>query len=196
MRATALALAALTLFPLAARASDPAKLLATVRKQLESADYRLSGHLVRVDANGSRLSFPITMKAHWFPGVLRVLLDFGSASKPATDSSLSAHAPTHILLEMRPGGVGTILIAHPGDKSPAALPFDQWRDGPLGEAFSYEDLLEASYFWAGQTALGETKFGARDCDLVKSTPGPADKTHYTEVKSWLDRGIGFPVYVE
>jgi hypothetical protein len=40
------------------------------------------------------------------------------------------------------------------------------------------------------------KFGARDCNVVKSTPGPAVKTHYAEVTTWLDRSIGFPVYVE
>jgi hypothetical protein len=31
---------------------------------------------------------------------------------------------------------------------------------------------------------------------VKSTPGPADKTHYAEVRTWLDHKIDFPVYVE
>jgi hypothetical protein len=42
----------------------------------------------------------------------------------------------------------------------------------------------------------ETKFGARDCDLLKSTPGPADRTHYAEIKTWLDHSIAFPVYLE
>ena len=42
----------------------------------------------------------------------------------------------------------------------------------------------------------KTKFGARDCDVVKSAPGATDKTNYVEVKSWLDHTIGFPVYVE
>jgi hypothetical protein len=184
------------LLPMAAKAADAHTVLAAPRQRIETADYRASGHLVRVDANGNRISFPITIKAHWFPGVLRVLLEFGSASKTDTDSSVSTHFPVHILLEMRPGGRNTILIAHPGDQSPAALPFDKWSDGPLGTGFSYEDFLEAQYFWADQTALNEAKFGARDCDVVKSTPGATDKTHYAEVTSWLDHGIGFPVYVE
>jgi hypothetical protein len=89
-----------------------------------------------------------------------------------------------------------IQIAHPGDASPVTLPFDKWNDGPLGAGFSYEDFLESQYFWARQTALDEAKFGARECDMVKSTPGAADKTHYAEVTSWLDHSIGFPVYVE
>jgi hypothetical protein len=109
---------------------------------------------------------------------------------------LSGHIPAHILLEMRPGGRSTILVAHPGDKAAAVLPFDKWSDGPLGNEFSYEDFLEAQYFWEGQTTLGEAKFGARDCDQLKSTPGTTDKSHYSEVKSWLDHTIGFPVYVE
>jgi hypothetical protein len=88
------------------------------------------------------------------------------------------------------------MIARPGDKEPTSLPFDKWSDGPLGAGFSYEDFLEAQYFWTGQTVLEKAKFGARDCDVVKSTPGAADKTHYVEVKSWLDHSMGFPVYVE
>ena len=66
----------------------------------------------------------------------------------------------------------------------------------LGSGFSFEDFLEAQYFWPGQAALETAKFGARTCDVVRSTPGADDKTHYAEVKMWLDRGIGFPVYVE
>jgi hypothetical protein len=170
--------------------------LAAPRSRIESADYRASGHLVHVQANGIRISFPITIKAHWFPGVLRVLLELGTASKTGADASVSAHAPVHILLEMRLGGKNTILIAHPGDQSPASLPFEKWSDGLLGPGFSYEDFLEAQYFWAEQKVSENMKFGARDCNVVKSTPGPAVKTHYAEVTTWLDRSIGFPVYVE
>jgi hypothetical protein len=122
--------------------------------------------------------------------MLRVLLEVA----PPQNSSPGARA--HILLEMRPNGQNSILIAHPGDKTPAPLAFDKWSDGPLGDGFSYEDFLEQQYYWPGQTLLEETKFGARDCDLLKSVPGLGDKTHYAEIKTWLDRSIGFPVYVE
>jgi hypothetical protein len=196
MRVSSFALAAALLCAAPSHAADVKTVLATPRQRIETADYRASGHLVRVDANGNRFSFPITIKAHWFPGVLRVLLEFGSTSKTGADSLVSAPAPAHILLEMRPNGNNIIFIAHPSDKSPTALPFDKWPDGPLGAGFSYEDFLEAQYFWPGQTALDKAKFGVRDCDVVKSTPGATDKTHYAEVKSWLDHGIGFPVYVE
>jgi hypothetical protein len=192
MRVAWAALAATMLLPMAAMASDSAapKALAVPRARIESADYRASGHMVRVQVNGARISIPIEIKAHWFPGVLRVLVEI------APPPTVSPNAPVHILLEMRPGGRSTILVAHPGDNTAAVLPFDKWSEGPLGNEFSYEDFLEAQYFWAAQTALGEAKYGARDCDQLKSTPGATDKTHYAEVTSWLDHTIGFPVYVE
>jgi hypothetical protein len=192
MRVAWAALAATMLLPMAAMAADTAapRALTVPRARIESADYRASGHLVRVDPNGARISFPIEIKAHWFPGVLRVLLEIAPPPNARTI------APAHILLEMRPGGRSTILVAHPGDKAAVVLPFDKWSEGPFGNEFSYEDFLEEQYFWAGQTALGEAKYGARDCDQLKSSPGAADKSHYSEVKSWFDRTIGFPVYVE
>jgi hypothetical protein len=198
MRVEGAALAATMLLPMAALAADTAapRALTVPRTRIESADYRASGHLVHVDANGNRISFPITIKAHWFPSVLRVDVELGTASKIGSNSLLNGHVPAHILLEMRPGGKSTILVAHPGDKTAAVLPFDKWSEGPFGNDFSYEDFLEQQYFWAGQTALGEAKFGARDCDKLKSTPGATDKSHYAEVTSWLDRTIGFPVYME
>jgi hypothetical protein len=50
---------------------------------------------------------------------------------------------------MRPNGAkNTILIAHPGDANPV-IALRQVVEGPLGNEFSYEDFLEAQYFWAG-----------------------------------------------
>jgi hypothetical protein len=182
---------------MAALAAEASSALEASRHRLQTADYRASGHLVCVQSSGVRISYPITIKAHWFPGVLRVLLDIGTGSKSNSNPvSDSLHLPAHILLEMRPNGRNVVQIAHPGDANPVILPFDKWSDAPLGAGFSYEDFLEAQYFWEGQTVSDQTKFGARDCDVVKSTPGSTDKTHYVEVKSWLDHGNGFPVYVE
>jgi hypothetical protein len=196
LAARAAILLAAILLPVAAQAADAHTLLAAPRQRIKSADYRASGHLVRVDAKGNRISLPVTIKAHWFPGVLRVQLELGTASKTGAVSLWPGHLPVHILLEMRPGGKSAILIAHPGDEEPIALPFEKWSEGPFGNEFSYEDFLEAQYFWANQTALDPAKFGARDCDVVKSTPGPADTSHYAEVTTLLDHDIGFPVYVE
>lgn len=186
MTFSAFALAATMLLPMAAVASDAPAPLLLAKKQVETADYRMTGHLVRVDEKGARTSYGINIKAHWFPGMLRVLFEVASP----------ADARVHLLLEMRPGGDSTIQIAHPGDARPAVLPFEKWSEGPLGAGFSYEDFLEAPYFWSSQVAEGRTKFGARICDVILSKPGEADRTHYAEVKSWLDAESGFPVHVE
>jgi hypothetical protein len=171
-------------------AKDAPNVLSVARQAVQAADFRASGHLIQVDASGTRTSYGISIKAHWFPDVLRVLVE----TSPPSNASPNTRA--HILLEMRPDGKNSLQIAHPGDKSPSALPFEKWRDGPLGAGFSYEDFMEEQYFWPGQAPLEKTTFGARDCDLLKSTPGPTDRTHYSWVKTWLDHGIAFPVYVE
>lgn len=186
MRAAALMLAATMLLPLAARAAADQAVLKEARAGIETADYSLKGRLVRVDGNGKRTSYGISLEAHWFPQVLRVLLDVNSP----------AEARVHVLLDMHPEGRSTILIAHPGDAKASALPFDKWIQGPLGDTFSFEDFLDNSYFWEGQKDLGEQKFGMRQCDQLISTPGPTDETHYSQVSSLLDRESGLPVYVE
>jgi hypothetical protein len=181
-------LALLTAIPAHAQSHSgtPQALLAGPVQAIEKADYRASGHLVRVDAAGKRTSEDITIKAHWFPGVLRILFEITGP----------ADARVRILFEMRPSGQNSIRIARPGDATPSPIPFDKWSDGPLGPGFSYEDFLEQQYFWPGQTVLESVRRGARDCDVLKSTPGPADKTHYTEVRTWIDHTIDVPVYAE
>jgi hypothetical protein len=181
----ALALSLLSSIP-AHAATDPQALLAGPRQAIQQADYRASGHLVRVDASGARTTDDISIKARWFPGVLRILVDI----------TAPADARAHILLEMRPSGPDSVRIVHPGDKALAVIPFEKWADGPLGPGFSYEDFLEQQFFWSGQAALESVRRGARDCDVLKSTPGPTDKSHYAEVRTWLDHKIDFPVYVE
>src|SRR5258708_33501051 len=146
MTSKAFALAVSMLFPIAAMASDVPAPLALAKKQVETADYRMVGHLVRVDEKGTRTNYGINIKAHWFPGMLRVLFEVASP----------ADARVHVLLEMRPGAETTIQIAHPGDAKAAILPFEKWSDGPLGAGFSYEDFLEASYFWSLQESQGKT----------------------------------------
>ena len=192
----AVLLSSALLFAAPAHAPDVQTVLSAPRQRVQTADFRATGHLVRVQVNGIRISFPITIKAHWFPGVLRVIVETGTASKAGPDSPPGMNAPSHVLLEMKPNGQNTIHIAHPGDTSPASLPFEKWSDGPLGPGFSYEDFLEQQYFWPGQTLLEPAKFGARECDVLKSAPGIDDRTHYAQIKTWLDRSIGFPVYVE
>jgi len=196
MRALHAVLLAALVSPLCAQTTSVRDLLSSARQQIQSADYRVTGQLVWVQSNGVRISFPVTIKARWFSGVLRVLADIGGASRAARGATTGAESATHVLLEMRPNGQSEVWVAHPGDKSASALPFEKWSNGPNGSGFSYEDLLEDQYFWAGQASDGKAKFGARDCEVVRSTPGPTDKTHYTVVKTWFDPSIAFPVYVE
>jgi hypothetical protein len=172
-----------------AQPADVHAILSAARQRVETADFSATGHLVAVESDGTRISYPITIKGRWFPGALRIKAELGGAKA-------GAGTATHALIEMKPDGESEIWIAHPGDKAPSALPFSKWNEGPLGSAFSYEDFLEEQTFWPGQTFVEATKFGARDCEVVKSTPGASDKTHYAEVKTWFDRSIDFPVYVE
>lgn len=165
-------------------------LFSTVRKQIQSADFRVTGHLVAIDATGARVNYPITIKTHWFPGELRTFVELGQP--PGTHREMRQH----ILLEMRANGDNSIRIAEPGDASSHVLPFEKWSEHPLGPGFDYEDFLEQQYFWPGQTSEGMEKFGARNCNVVKSTPGPDVRTHYSEVKTWIDPTIEFPVYAE
>ena len=169
-----------------AQAAQALAALAAARQQVETADYRLAGRLVRVDANGKRISDNIGIAARWFPGVLRVFLDIKSP----------AAARAHVLLEMRADGRVTIRIAHPSNATATELPLSKWAEGPLGDTFSYEDFLGAQYFWPGQKDLGQTQFDGHTCDPLLSTPGPTDRTHYASVKSCLDPSSGFPLSVE
>jgi hypothetical protein len=178
---------------LTAQGPDVHDILTTARHQMELTDFSASGHLVWAPSSGARISCPITIKAHWFSGVLRVMVDLGPGPKNGPSAPSEA---MHILIEMHPEGQSTIWIAHPGDKAASSLPFDKWTESPVGPTFSYEDFLEQQIFWPGQVLAEKTKFGARDCDVIKSTPGGSDKTHYAEVKAWFDPTIDFPVYVE
>lgn len=184
--------AALSIPMLALAADKPANpVLDAPRQAVEKVDFRATGHLVSVDGAGKRISYPVNLKGHWFPGVLKILLEVSKPSGPA-----AGNVPIHVLLELRPDGHPTISVARPGDATATPLPLEHWTDGVAGTGFSYEDFLEQQYFWAGQSVTQHVKYGARDTDLLKSTPGPADRTGYSEVRSWLDSTILFPVYVE
>src|SRR5277367_4580361 len=177
-----------------ARAADAQAVITVARQRIETADFRATGRLVRVDASGNRIGNAITTKAHWFPGVLRALVEIVPPRKPAGNARQDARVS--ILLEMRPNGQNTIRIFRSHESSPALLAFDKWSEGVFGSDFNYEDFLQPEYYWQGQTILKSARFGARDCDVLKSTPGALDHSHYAEVQTWLDHTIGYPVYVE
>lgn len=175
----------------AAHAADARAVVAVARQRMEAADYRATGRLVNVDANGNRISNAITIEARWFPGVLRTLVEIVPPAEKAHQV-----ARISILLETRPDDRNTIRIFHPHQSAPTSLPFDEWAEGVMGGVFSYEDFLEPEFFWPGQVILKTALFGARECNVLKSTPGASDRTHYAEVQTWLDQAIDYPVYSE
>jgi hypothetical protein len=48
---------------------------------------------------------------------------------------------------------------------------------------------------SGQKVVKEEKCRAGDCDVLRRKPGQADRTRSSEIQTWLDRSVGYPVYV-
>lgn len=198
MRLASVVAAATLFFTTTAHAADARAAVAAARQRIESTDARATGRLVRVDASGKRISNAITLKAHWFPGVLRVLLELAPSRAPTGDASGSGsiEGRVSILFEMRPGGQNTIRLFHPHEAAPALLPFDRWSESVFGSDFNYEDFLQPEYYWQGQALLPSAKFGTHDCDVLVSTPGGVDRSHYARIQTWIDQAIGYPIHVE
>jgi hypothetical protein len=154
------------------------------RQRIEKLDYRATGRLTRVEANGKRTNYRFSAKAHWFPDGLRLLNEI---SGPGSEK-------TTLLLHMSASGHVTIEAILPGEKTASVLPFEHWNDPLAGTDFSYEDMVENQFFWKNQELLASEKYGARDCFVLKSTPGSQDRTYYDSVTSWIDRSILFPVH--
>jgi hypothetical protein len=159
--------------------------LTGLRQRLEKLDYRMTGRLTRVEADGKRTNYKFVGKAHWFPDGLRLLCEI---SGPGSEK-------TSLLLHMSVTGQVTIKTILPGQKTASVLPFERWNDRLLGTDFSFEDMVENQFFWKNQEALPPEKYGARDCFVLKSKPGSQDRTYYDSVTSWIDRGIFYPVHV-
>jgi hypothetical protein len=96
---------------------------------------------------------------------------------------------------MTVSGHVTIEAVLPGEKAASVLPFERWNDPLVGTDFSYEDMVESQFFWKHQDFLAAEKYGARDCFVLRSVSGSADRTYYDSVTSWIDRSILFPVHV-
>ncbi len=155
------------------------------RQRIEKLDYRMTGRLTRVEADGKRTNYKFVAKAHWFPDGLRVLCEI---SGPGAEK-------TSLLLHMSASGHVTIQAVLPGQKAASVLPFERWNDSLVGTDFSYEDLAESYFFWKNQEIKAPEKYGVRDCFVLKSTSGAEDRTHYDSVTSWIDRSILYPVHV-
>jgi len=174
-------------YPLQAFATnaDLETVLTGSRQRIEKLDYRVSGRLTQVEADGKRTNYKFVAKARWFPDGLRLLCEI---SGPGSEK-------TTLLLHMSVSGRVTIEALLPGEKAARVLPFEHWNDSLVGTDFSYEDMVESQFFWKNQELLPAEKYGARDCYVLKSTPGPQDRTYYDSVTSWIARDILFPVHV-
>ena len=172
--------------PSQAFAADPdlETVLTGSRQRIEKLDYRVTGRLARIEGDGKRTTYKFVAKAHWFSDGLRVLCEI---SGPGSEK-------TSLLLHMSASGHLTIEALLPGEKTASVLPFEHWNDSLVGTDFSYEDMVESQFFWKNQGLLAPEKYGARDCFVLKSTPGSQDRTHYDSVTSWIDRNILFPVH--
>jgi Outer membrane lipoprotein-sorting protein len=155
------------------------------RQRIEKLDYRMTGRLTRLEGDGKRTSYKFVAKAHWFSDGLRLLCEI---SGPGSEK-------TTLLLHMNATGHVTIEAVLPGQKAASVLPFERWNDTLVGTDFSYEDMVESQFFWKNQELLAPEKYGARDCFVLKSTPGSQNRTYFDSVTSWIDRGILFPVHV-
>jgi outer membrane lipoprotein-sorting protein len=175
------------LHPSRALAANPdlETVLTGSRQRIEKLDYRATGHLTRVEADGKRTSYKFVAKAHWFPDGLRVLCEISGPGSEKTTLLLQTSASGHV----------TIEAVLPGEKAAKVLPFERWNDPLVGTDFSYEDMVENQFFWKNQELLAPEKYGARDCFVLKSTSSPQDRTYYASVTSWIDRSILYPVHV-
>jgi len=141
-----------------------------------------------VDGSGARTSDAVNISAHWFPGVLHVLLEVTSP----------AEARVHVLLEDAAGRqkhqsrLRILAINH--------QPFCRSTNGAM-DRLAMDSVTRIfsrrSIFLGGANGPGpRPSFGARDCDLLVSKPGPSDRTHYAEVQKLARSREQLSVYVE
>ncbi|HEY1204730.1 MAG: outer membrane lipoprotein-sorting protein [Bryobacteraceae bacterium] len=184
-------LVAAVLFPAALMAQDRTAvnirdLMARLGAIRAATDFRASGRLVRVAASGERRNYQLSFRAHWLAGTVKI---FCAVTDPPA-------ARVRLLLESSDTGPASIRRGHAGDRRPVTVPPENWGEAVLETGFTYEDLLENHFLWRNQAFGGETLYGARRCYLVKSVPGPGDRSQYSLVRSWLDRDSLYPVRVE
>jgi len=159
-------------------------ILAGARERVEKSDVRASGRLVEIASNGTRTNNTLALESHSFPDGLRTLV-----TVTAPD-----HSTTRYLLTQNVEGRTTIEVA--GKGAAARLPVDRWSEGVAGTLFYPEDFADGQFFWTKQTVLLPAKYGARECYVLKSEPGPGQPTVYASVTTWIDQKTGAPVFVE
>ncbi len=141
-------------------------LLATQRKQIETADFRATGHLVcdRCSRRSPQLS-------HHDQGALVSRRAARLGRDRAAAVSRTGICGNTFCLRCDPMARTRFVLPIPATRLRALFPLKSGTLDPLGPGFNYEDFLEQQYFWPGQTSEGQAKFGARNCDVIRSTPG-------------------------
>jgi hypothetical protein len=170
----------------AAPAGSLKTILAAARGRLEKSDVRATGRLVAIAANGTRTNNTLALASHSFPDGLRTMVTITTPD----------HKTTRYLLLQDASGHTTIEAFRKGDPAPVKLPPDHWNEAVAGTAFYPEDFADGQFFWSKQTVLPPQKYGARDCFVLKSEPGPGQPSIYASVTTWIDQKTGAPVYVE
>ena len=160
--------------------------LAAARARVEKSDIRATGRLVQIAANGARTNNTLALESHSFPDGLRTMVTVTMPDRSTVRYLLTQDAEGHT----------TIDALRKGSASPVKLPPDQWSEGVAGTLFYPEDFVDGQFFWAKQTVLPAQKYGARDCFVLKSEPGPSQPSVYASVTTWIDQKSGAPVYVE
>lgn len=161
-------------------------LLHQARARMQQTDVRGSGRLVSVAPSGTRTNNTITIESHWFPDGLRTLL---TVTPPSG-------GPIRYLLTMESSGRTSIDLLAPHASAPTPVPHDRWGQGVAGTLFYPEDFFNGQFFWTHQTELPDQKYGARQCFVLKSEPGPGQFSQYSSVTTFIDQKSGAPVYIE
>jgi Outer membrane lipoprotein-sorting protein len=161
-------------------------ILASARARVEKSDVRATGHLVQIAANGARTNNSLALDSHSFPDGLRTMITVTTPD----------HARVRYLLLQDESGHTSIEALHQGETTPVRLSVEHWGEGVAGTFFYPEDFANGQFFWAKQTVLPPQKYGARECFVLKSEPGPGEPTQYASVTTWMDQKTGAPVYVE
>lgn len=75
------------------------------------------------------------------------------------------------------------------------LPSRRWSEDIPGTGLTVEDLVEGYLSWPGQTLLRRERYGARQCDVLRSQPGPGAPTAYAAITTWVDQDTLVPVRI-
>lgn len=174
---------------LAAQSRPPgeaAELAAKVQRIRQTANFRASGRLVRVDGQNRRTAYPIAMRAT------------ASGGSTSLEYEVTGPEPARmkITIDSRRTGPPNVRTSQHGEKTLKDLPFANWRDAILDSDLTYEDLLDDQLRWTRQSLGPAAQYGARQCRVLKSEPVAADHSQYSLVTTWLDEKILHPVKLE